>query len=52
MKKEGLAWFLGYLLDNHAVSMKVSMFIRHNNNKGQKLGRDLTEYTDLGVINV
>lgn len=53
MKNEG--WvsicFLRYLSDNHAVSMNVPIFISYNNKKGQKLRKDLTGYTNLGVIN-
>lgn len=44
--------FTGYPSNNHVVSIKVITFIRYSDKKGQKLRKEWTGCTDLGVISV
>lgn len=44
--------FTGYPSNNHVVPITVITFIRYSDKKGQKLRKEWTGCTDLGVISV
>lgn len=44
--------FTGYPSNNHVLSIKVITFIRYSDKKCQKLRKEWTGCTDLGVISV